>query len=64
MYLSNCGKEIKAERTFCGHCGFKAAQGKSEPIFEGMYSEQKSKPVGCLAVIGYILGGIFPSSFV
>ena len=22
MYCSNCGKKIRAEHTFCGHCGF------------------------------------------
>ena len=59
VYCSNCGKEIKAEHTFCGHCGFKTAQSKSEPVVEGMCSDKKSKLVGCLAVIGYILGGIF-----
>ena len=60
MYCSNCGKEIKAEHDFCGHCGFdvKTAQGKSEPVFEGIYSEQKLKPSGCLTVICCVLGGI------
>ena len=22
MYCSNCGKKIRADHTFCGHCGF------------------------------------------
>ena len=33
MYCSNCGKQIKAEHTFCGHCGFDLSTDSEKDTF-------------------------------
>ena len=66
MYCSNCGEKIRAEHTFCGHCGFDLSTDREKDTFISQ-TKNKSSLNGCWKVFAVLLGaigGVFVGAFI
>ena len=66
MYCSNCGGEIRAEHTFCGHCGFDLSTDSEKDTFITQ-TKKTSSLNGCWKVFAVLLGaigGVFVGAFI